>query len=139
MGHEHDQNKSIIHDHFKAIIKKGAPRAINFSWSTIPVPQCDLSGMDMAVSEEEVKVAVDNTASDKAPGPDGFTGAFYKSCWSIGKMDIMIVINKFSSLHVNNLQWLNSENIALIPNKDGAEVVTDFRPIRLIHAIAKLI
>ena len=135
----HDQKKSIIHDHFKAIIKKGPPRTTNFNWSTIPVPQCDLSGLDAAFSEEEVKAAVDSTASDKAPGPDGFTGAFFKSCWSIVKADVMAVINNFSSLHVNNLQWLNSANIVLLPKKDGAEEVTDFRPISLIHAIAKLI
>jgi len=27
--------------------------------------------------------------SDKAPGPDGFTGKFYKVCWPIIKLDIM--------------------------------------------------
>jgi hypothetical protein len=42
-------------------------------------------------------------------------------------------------LHTNNLNWLNSASIALIPNKEGAEEVTDFRPISLVHAIAKLI
>jgi mannosylglycoprotein endo-beta-mannosidase len=41
-------------------------------------------------------------------------------------------------LHTSNLHWLNSANIALIPKKEGAEEVTDFRPISLIHAIAKL-
>jgi hypothetical protein len=42
-------------------------------------------------------------------------------------------------LHTNNLNWLNSASIALIPNKEGAEEVTDFRPISLIDAIMKLI
>jgi retron-type reverse transcriptase len=51
----------------------------------------------------------------------------------------MAVINQFSSLHVHNLHWLNSANIALIPKKDGAEDIFDFRPISLIHAIAKFI
>jgi hypothetical protein len=30
-------------------------------------------------------------------------------------------------------------NIALLPKKEGAEEVSDFRPISLIHAIAKII
>jgi hypothetical protein len=89
--------------------------------------------------EEDVNAAVDNTASDKAPGPDGFTGAFFKACWSIIKIDVMAVINQFSNLHTNNLHWLNSISIALIPKKKGAKDVSDFRPISLIHAISKLI
>jgi hypothetical protein len=40
---------------------------------------------------------------------------------------------------VANFHWLNSANIALLPKKEGAEDVVDFRPISLIHAIAKII
>ena len=82
---------------------------------------------------------MDKTASDKAPSPDGFTGAFFKACWDTIKEDVMAVIHQFSSLHCSNLHWLNSANIALLPKKDGAEGVADYRPISLIHAIAKLI
>ena len=135
----HDQKRDIIHDHFKGIIKRGLPRTVNFNWNTIPRPVCDLANLGMPFTEEEVKSAVDKTACDKAPGPDGFTGAFFKACWDIVKIDVMAVVNQFSTLHVGNLHWLNSANIALIPKKDGAEEVADFRPISLIHAIAKLI
>ena len=50
----------------------------------------------------------------------------------------MRVIHLFGNLHTENFNWLNSANIALLPKK-GAEVITDFRPISLIHAIAKII
>jgi PIN domain nuclease of toxin-antitoxin system len=40
---------------------------------------------------------------------------------------------------VENFHWLNSANIALLPKKDGAEEVSDYRPISLIHAIAKIV
>ena len=135
----HNQKKDIIQDHFKAIIKKAPPRNINFNWAAIPTPACDLSDLALPFSEEEVKAAVDKTAGDKAPGPDGFTGAFFKACWPIVKGDIMAVIRHFSALHVDHLHWLNSANIALLPKKDGAEEVSDFRPISLIHGVAKLI
>ena len=36
----------------------------------------DLKGIDEPFTEEEVKSAVDQMASDKAPSPDGFTSAF---------------------------------------------------------------
>jgi hypothetical protein len=42
--------------------------------------------------------------------------------------DLMKVIHQFGNLHV--------ANIALLPKKDGAEHVLDFRPISLIHADA---
>jgi hypothetical protein len=50
-----------------------------------------------------------------------------------------VVINQFSNLRTNNLHWLNSVNIALIPKKEGAKEIAEFWPISLIHAIAKLV
>jgi hypothetical protein len=37
------------------------------------------------------------------------------------------------------MHHLSGANIALLSKKDGAEDVSDFRPISLIHAIAKII
>ena len=90
-------------------------------------------------TEEEVHAAINNLPGDKAPGPDGFTGVFFKECWDIVRPDIMRVIKNFSTLHISNLHWLNSANIALIPKKEGAEDISEFRPISLIHAVAKII
>ena len=39
----------------------------------------------------------------------------------------------------NSHQWLNSANVVLLPKKDGAEGIADYRPISLIHAIAKIL
>jgi hypothetical protein len=86
-----------------------------------------------------VKDAVDGTASDKAQGSDGFSGAFFKYCWSTIKVGVMVVINQFSSLHYSILHLLNSVNIALIPKKDGAEEITDFCTISLTPTISKLV
>jgi hypothetical protein len=73
------------------------------------------------------------------PGPDGFTGIFFKKCWGIIKYDVMRAIESFGDLHVQSFHWLNSANIAFLPKKEGAEEVADFRLISLIHAIAKII
>jgi hypothetical protein len=53
---------------------------MNFNWATISSPHCDLSSISAAFMEDEVKAAVDNTARDKAPRPDGFMGVFFKTC-----------------------------------------------------------
>jgi hypothetical protein len=74
-----------------------------------------LQSLGDPLTEEEVKVAINQLLGDKAPGPDGFTGAFYKLCWGIIGEDVMMDIITFGKLHVANLHWLNSSNIALLP------------------------
>lgn len=51
----------------------------------------------------------------------------------------MVVINSFSNLRDEHFHWVNSVNIVLLLKKDGAECITDFKPISLIHAIAKIV
>lgn len=136
---DQDHKKNIVHSHFSEIMKRGAPRPKTINWAAIPRADHDLSTLGDAITEEDVKAAIFALPSDKAPGPDGFTGKFFKSCWEIIKDDILLVINSFSNLQTRNFHWLNSANIALVPKKDGAEEISDFRPISLIHAVAKLI
>jgi hypothetical protein len=40
----------------------------------------DLSSLEAPFSEKEVRDTIGALPSDKAPGPDGFTGKFYKCC-----------------------------------------------------------
>jgi hypothetical protein len=89
----------------------------------------NLEGLDDPFSKQ----AIMEIPFDKAPGPDGFNGKFFKACWDIIKCDMMAVVQKISSLHTRNLHWLNSVNIVLIPKKEGAEDISDFRPISLIQ------
>ena len=131
--------KRVVQAHFSDVLKRPPLHSRDLNWANIPVPECDLSNLDDPFLEEEVKCAIFGSSSDKALGPDGFTRAFYKSCWDIFKPKVMHAIQNFHNLHVANLHWVNSANIALIPKKDGAEEITDFRPISLIHAITKFI
>jgi hypothetical protein len=98
-----------------------------------------LSSLDDPFSEEEVRCAINQMPSDKAPGPDGFIGAFFKICCVIIKEDVMKAITFFRNLHVASFHWLNSANIALLPKKGGPKDISNFRPISLIHGIAKIV
>ena len=51
----------------------------------------------------------------------------------------MNIINAFSELTINNFQVINMACVALLPKKDGADNISDFRPISLIHMIPKII
>ena len=98
-----------------------------------------MDDLALPFSEEEIKLAIDDMPKDKAPGPDGFTTAFFSSCWEIIQPDFMRVIDSFSELSIQNFQVINSANVVLLPKKDGADSVLDFRPISLIHIITKII
>jgi hypothetical protein len=94
--------------------------------------------LELPFTQEEVKDTIDSMPPDKAPGPDGFTGAFFKSCREIIKDDIMAVVNSLFAMNSQGFQLLNSANIVLLPKKNDALRVTYYRPISLIHSIAKI-
>ena len=76
--------------------------------------------------------------SDKAPGPDGFTMAFYTHCWeAIGK-DVIATIKNFHERCIFEKSF-NSTYVALIPKKMGAKELTDFRSISLTGSMYKII
>jgi mannosylglycoprotein endo-beta-mannosidase len=135
----HDDKQSIAQNHFTLAYGRPTPRTTSFNWESIDLPTPNLDGLDDPFTEDEVKDAIWDMPSDKAPGPDGFNGKFFKACWDIIKLDIMAVVQHFSNLHTNHLHWLNTANIVLLPKKDGAEEITDFRPISLIHGFAKIV
>lgn len=82
---------------------------------------------------------INDIPNDKAPGPDGFTGIFYKVAWPVIKGDIMNAINAFWALDTRSLNLLNDAYMILLKKKDQPEEIKDYRPISLIHSFGKLI
>jgi hypothetical protein len=74
---------------------------------------------------------------ENAPGPDGFIGAFYSTCWDVIKSDVCQAVWQLFHLRGHTFNLLNTANIVLLPKKDLTESVGDFRPISLVHSIAK--
>jgi hypothetical protein len=95
--------------------------------------------LDAPITEEEVWNTIKKLPKDKAPGPDGFTGRFYRDCWQIIKKEIMEAISAVWSRKFRNFDILNSAFIILLPKVEGANRAKDFRPISLVHSFAKLI
>ena len=72
---------------------------------------------------------------DKAPGPDGFTGLFYKLTWQIIKADVMRAFHALWALDGRSLYLVNQAFMVLLRKKKDANSVGDFRPISLIIAL----
>jgi len=135
----HQDKQTIVVDHFSNAMACPHERTRDFNWDALQLQNPDLTSLDDPFSEQEIRHAIKQLPSDKAPGPDGFTGNFFKSCWHIIKQDVVAAVNSFHSLRCADLNLLNKANIILIPKKEGAESIQDFRPISLIHAVAKII
>lgn len=57
--------------------------------------------------------------SDRAPGLDGYTGAFYKTAWPFIQEDLMAAIRAFTLGDHRGLEKLNNALIVLLPKKMG--------------------
>jgi hypothetical protein len=88
--------------------------------------------------EREVLEVVKAMNGDKAPGPDGYSMAFFQACWDVLKEDIMKVFRDFHARGKFE-RSLNATFIALIPKIPGAVDPKDFRPISLVSGIYKII
>jgi hypothetical protein len=126
-------------EYYHKLLGVSSDREHTINLEELHIPSHDLSELESPFSEEEVWKAILSLPSNKAPGPDGFTGKFYKSCWQIIKGDILAATSAVWSRRLRNFELLNSAYITLLPKKEDATNVKDFRPISLVHSFAKLI
>lgn len=133
-----EEKQEAVLEFFENVLGTEEERDYTIDLAEIGVQQHDLSSLDAPFSEEEVWAIIKDMPLDKALGPDGFTGRFYKSCWSIIKGDLL---QAFAAIHqgrVFKFRLLNTSFISLLPKKLDATQVKDFRPISLIHSVKLL-
>ncbi|PKU66032.1 Putative ribonuclease H protein [Dendrobium catenatum] len=90
------------------------------------------------LSFEEVKKAVFDGNENTAPGPDGFTYAFYRKSWHLIGLQVFNAVNNFfvtGSLP----RGVKATAIALIPKCSHATNINDFRPISLCNVLYKIV
>ena len=94
--------------------------------------------LERRFDKEEVVQVLKDLEGDKAPGPDGFTIAFFQHCWQVIQDDIM---GFFEEVYEQGQfeSSLNATFLALIPKKNDARNIRDYRPIALIGSVYKLL
>jgi hypothetical protein len=95
-------------------------------------------GMERELEENEVWEVVRKMKGDKAPGPDGFSMAFFQTCWEVVKKDMIAVFKEFHESRKFE-KSINATFVALIPKEARAVEIKDFRPISLISGVYKII
>lgn len=89
-------------------------------------------------SSEEITNIVFSMDSSSSPGLDGFPGSFYQNCWDIVDSDVISFVQYFFQ-HNWFYPNANSNFIVLLPKVEGANMISQFRPIALANILFKII
>jgi len=101
------------------------------------ISEAESTWLEREFEEEEIFSVIKSCAPDKAPGPDGFTMAFFQHAWEIIKYEIIKALRHYHQ-HCHMVKSVNATFISLIPKKKGAIELRDYRPISLISSIYKI-
>jgi exonuclease III len=134
-----EEMEELASDFYVELLGTPQSRDADINLAVLDLPSLDLNGLEGDLSEEEMWSVIKQLPADKAPGPDGFSARFYQTCWNTIKGDFMAAINQLSSGDTRNFSLLNQAYITLLPKKEGAVDIAEFRPISLIHGFAKIV
>ncbi|CAN6573468.1 unnamed protein product [Malus baccata var. baccata] len=130
----------IANSYFMGLFQSCSPnqiRDVEVCMETRVSPE-DNRDLVAPITDEEINVAVFQIPSDRAPGPDGFSGCFYKDHWTTVGKDVVKAIKAF--WHSGKLlRKLNHTNLVLIPKVKCPKNMTQFRPIALCNVIYKIL
>ena len=131
--------KHVVRNFYKNLYKqKDAPLIFFQDGLVNKITQEESILLEAFPSDEEIKNAVWDCESSKAPGPDGYNFNFIKKCWNMIDADFLQCIGEFfrsGNFPKNaNMTW-----VTLIPKIDEAKEIKDFRPISMIGCIYKVV
>ena len=86
----------------------------------------------------EIKNVVFNLNGNNSPGPDGFGGVFYHSCWEIIGINVCNVVKQFFKQNWV-LPGMNNNMVSLIPKIQGPESIKGYKPIAVVNFKFKII
>jgi hypothetical protein len=97
-----------VSDFYNGLLGHAQQRGFTLDLQNFHRSVVDLSNLEQIFTEEEVWNTIKAMPSDKAPGPDGYTGWFYKAVWQVIKGDFKAAISRLLQGDVTRLYLLNS-------------------------------
>jgi hypothetical protein len=136
-----DNLKVFITEYYKKLF--GAPDENSFTLMedrNDDIPQLSVQENELLsqiFTEDEVFNAINQMEHNKSPGPDGFPTEFYQRFWNVIKGDLMAMFGHFQNGGFP-LFKLNFGIITLLPKKENAVQIQQYRPICLLNVSFKI-
>jgi hypothetical protein len=137
---DHADTAEAAFMHFDALLGTDTPRDLTVELTLElqhPITPSEARSDLDAPFDEEIWNTIKRMATRKAPSHDGFTVEFLWACWSTVK-DFVEAFAQFHTLYGGGFHRLNQALLTLLPKKPDATTLGDYRPISLIHLVAKL-
>lgn len=131
-----EQKEEVIFNFFDEVLGRSRVRQGSLNFHTLGIPSIDPSSINESFSEPEVWKVISDMPSEKVPGPDGFTGLFYKKAWSVIEHDVLQAFNALAALDCREFHHVNGAYMILLPKKKMSQVsrTTD----RLVSSTASI-
>ncbi|KAL0285152.1 UNVERIFIED_CONTAM: Retrovirus-related Pol polyprotein from type-2 retrotransposable element R2DM [Sesamum radiatum] len=94
--------------------------------------------LTLPITPTEIKDAFFDISEDSAPGPDGFTSAFFKKAWTEIGSDVCAAVSEFFASG-RMLKQINATVLVLIPKVQMPTRIPEFRPIACCNVLYKAI
>jgi hypothetical protein len=100
----HEDKARAANDFYENLFGTNLNRDHSINLEELGTVVHNLADLERPFTEDEMWATVKKLPSDKAPGPDGFTSRFYKTCWPIIKEDIMSAMSAIWSRKFRDLR-----------------------------------
>ena len=129
---DHEGKAAIVLEAYRSRLGVSESPSMFFNLSELFDKRDDLDDLVLPFSSQEIDSIIAHLPADKAPGPDGFNGCFFKKCWPIISQDFYRLFADFHA-GIANLNALNYSFITLVPKKPSPQFAHDYRPISLMN------
>ncbi|KAL0409483.1 UNVERIFIED_CONTAM: hypothetical protein Sradi_1882700 [Sesamum radiatum] len=92
----------------------------------------------LPITHAEIKAAFFDISEESAPGPDGYTSAFFKAAWPVIGNEVCAAVTEFF-VSGRLLKQINATLLVLIPKVQLPVRVSEFRPIACCNVLYKAI
>lgn len=134
-----EAKSGAIFDYYMGLLGTRFQRLHRIDLSRLNLPSLDLHTLEAEFTDEEVARVILESPLDRAPGPDGFTGRFYRVAWDVIKADICQAFRSIWAQDWRSFYLLNDACMVLMRKNDDPSGLNDYRPISLIHSFGKLV
>ena len=124
---DHAGKEAILFQAFKQRLGSCSKPNMKFNLSSLLRQQVYFDSLTTPFTHDEIDVVVKDLPPDKAPGPDGFSGIFLKTCWHIIKHDFYQLCHDLRAEELN-LESINTGFIILILKIHSPQTANDFAP-----------